>query len=48
VKRDSGLLNNVRIHQDIKYLERTLTELEEKNVLYGFEKGGKAGETESR
>jgi hypothetical protein len=38
VKRDSGLLNNQRISQDIKYLERSLEELAEKNVIWGFDK----------
>jgi hypothetical protein len=38
VKRDSGLLNNERISQDIKYLERSLEELAEKNVIWGFDK----------
>jgi hypothetical protein len=43
VKRDSGLLNNVRISQDIKYLERALEELSEKNVIYNFDKEERRG-----
>lgn len=38
VKRDSGLLNNARVSQDIKYLERTFEELSEKSIIYGFTK----------
>jgi hypothetical protein len=38
VKRDSGLLNNERISQDMKYLEQTLEELNKKNIIYGFQK----------
>jgi hypothetical protein len=38
VKRDSGLLNNKRISQDVKYLERSLEELQEKKVLWGYER----------
>jgi hypothetical protein len=38
VKRDSGLLNNERISQDIKYLENSLEELEEKKMIWGFNK----------
>jgi stalled ribosome rescue protein Dom34 len=43
VKRDSGLLNNARISQDIKYLERVFEELSEKNTIYGFEKKVRRG-----
>ncbi|MDQ3839390.1 MAG: hypothetical protein M3297_08985 [Thermoproteota archaeon] len=38
IKRDSGLLNNERISQDIKYLEQSLEELEEKKIIWGFDK----------
>jgi hypothetical protein len=38
IKRDSGLLNNARISQDIKYLELTFEELSQKNIIFGFEK----------
>ena len=38
VKRDSGLLNNARVSQDIKYLERTFEDLSEKSIIYGFTK----------
>jgi hypothetical protein len=38
VKRDSGLLNNQRISQDVKYLEEALEELKKKNILWGFER----------
>jgi hypothetical protein len=43
VKRDSGLLNNNRTSKDIKYLERTLEELSDKNIIYGFEKQVRRG-----
>jgi hypothetical protein len=43
VKRDSGLLNNARISQDIKYLERTYEELSQKNIIYGFKKEVRRG-----
>jgi len=43
VKRNSGLLNNQRISQDIKYLEETLEELEKKGVLWGFDKEERRG-----
>jgi hypothetical protein len=43
VKRDSGLLNNARISQDIKYLERVFEELIEKNIIFGFEKEVRRG-----
>ena len=43
VKRDSGLLNNKRISKDIKYLERSFEELNQKNVIYGFEKEVRRG-----
>ena len=43
VKRDSGLLNNARITQDIKYLERTFDELREKNIIFGFEREVRRG-----
>jgi hypothetical protein len=43
VKRDSGLLNNQRISQDIKYLEETLEELDKKGIIWGFEKEVRRG-----
>jgi hypothetical protein len=43
VKRDSGLLNNKRISQDIKYLEESLEELIRKRVIYGFKKDVRRG-----
>jgi hypothetical protein len=43
VKRDSSLLNNARISQDIKYLERVFVELIEKNIIFGFEKEVRRG-----
>jgi hypothetical protein len=43
VKRDSGLLNNARVSQDIKYLERTFEELSQKNIIFGFEKEVRRG-----
>jgi hypothetical protein len=43
IRRDSGLLNNARVSQNIKYLERTLAELSEKNIIYGFEKEERRG-----
>ena len=43
VKRDSSLLNNARISQDIKYLERVFEELLEKNIIFGFEKEVRRG-----
>ena len=43
IRRDSGLLNNARVSQDIKYLDRTLAELSEKNIIYGFEKEERRG-----
>ncbi|MEE8290460.1 MAG: hypothetical protein V3R80_03175 [Candidatus Tectomicrobia bacterium] len=43
VKRDSGLLNNARITQDIKYLERTFDELKEKNIIFGFKREVRRG-----
>ena len=43
VKRDSGLLNNARITQDIKYLERTFDEMREKNIIFGFEREVRRG-----
>ena len=48
VKRDSGLLNNERISQDIKYLERSLEELAEKNVIWGFDKEVRRGGRNNR
>lgn len=47
VKRDSGLLNNTRVSQDIKYLERTFEELSKKNIIYGFEKEVRRGKQNS-
>ena len=44
VKRDSGLLNNARITQDIKYLERTFDEMREKNIIFGFEREVRRGQ----
>ena len=38
VKRDSGLLNNNRTSKDIQYLERSFEELNQKNMIFGFEK----------
>ena len=43
VKRDSGLLNNTRVSQDMKYLERTFEELSQKSIIYGFEKEVRRG-----
>ena len=43
IKRDSGMLNNTRISQDIKYLERTFEELSDKNIIYGFDKEVRRG-----
>jgi hypothetical protein len=48
VKRDSSLLNNERISQDIKYLERSLEELAEKNVIWGFDKEVRRGGRNNR
>jgi hypothetical protein len=43
IKRDSGLLNNARISQDIKYLEFTFEELSQQNIIFGFEKEVRRG-----
>ena len=43
VKRDSGLLNNQRISQDIKYLEEALDELDKKGIIWGFKKEVRRG-----
>src|SRR5688572_4079396 len=43
VKRDSGLLNNNRTSKDIQYLDRSLEELDQENVIFGFEKEVRRG-----
>ena len=43
VKRDSGLLNNNRTSKDIQYLERSFEELNQKNIIFGFEKEMRRG-----
>jgi hypothetical protein len=43
VKRDSGLLNNNRTSKDIQYLERSFEELNQENVIFGFEKEVRRG-----